>query len=196
MNKRTDISGVILAGGKSTRMGEDKAMLILDDKPFIQHIAVLMTSIFDNIFIVSDELQRYTFLNLPMFPDVYKDCGPLGGIHSALVHSSTERIFVVSCDTPMLHPTLIKFLLEKISDEAVLVPAVDLFVHPLCGLYTKKCLPIIEQHLLAKQFSVMKFLEDVPTVTVQIPDSMKELAAVSLFNVNNPENYRNITRQF
>ena len=72
-----DVTGVILAGGRSSRMGEDKALLQYNGKPFIQHIAETLLQILPHVIVISDRQKEYSFLNLPIYPDLFCDCGPL-----------------------------------------------------------------------------------------------------------------------
>lgn len=171
-------------------MGKEKALLHLHGIPFIERIANTLTEIFGNVFLVADESSRFEFLQLPVVPDMYKDCGPLGGIHSALLHAPTERVFIVSCDTPLIQSEFIYFLLQKISDEDVLVPSLGSFVHPLCGFYKKSTMQSIEERLQEKQFSVMDFLQtrNSRKVVLSVQEGIR--FEQSLRNVNTPEEYQ------
>jgi molybdopterin-guanine dinucleotide biosynthesis protein A len=196
VKQRTDISGAILAGGKSTRMGKEKALLEFHGKPFIKHIAETLSRLFEHIVVVADEPSRFEFLHLPVVPDVFKNCGPLGGIHSALVYSSTERVFVVSCDTPLLQPEFISFLLDDVPDNDVLVPSVGSFVHPICGMYKKSCIPVIEEWLTVKKYSVLQFLQTQQTKKVELSVDEELRFGQSLQNINTPEEYQNLISYF
>ena len=107
MDPLSDITGVILAGGKSSRFGSNKALAIVDGKPLIQHVADLISSLFAECLLVTNTPAEYEFLSLPMTHDRYRDSGPLAGIHAALLKIRTPRAFVVACDMPNLSQELI-----------------------------------------------------------------------------------------
>src|SRR6266496_3170841 len=97
-----DITGIILAGGKSSRMGTNKAFLRLGNKYVIEILADLMKNIFSKMILITNEPALYKFLKIDIYEDIYKNKGPLGGIHSGLVNSQTEKNFVLSCDIPFI----------------------------------------------------------------------------------------------
>ena len=102
-----NITGIILSGGTSSRMGENKALLQLGKKKVIEHITDLMCSIFANVILITNTPNEYEFLNLPMYEDIFKVGGPLAGIHSGLVNSKTEENFILSCDMPLMRADII-----------------------------------------------------------------------------------------
>jgi len=177
-------------------MGQEKALLEFHSKPFIAHIAETLSGLFEQVVVVADEPSRFSFLELPILADVYKNCGPLGGIHSALTHSSTERVFIVSCDTPLLQPEFVSFLLDELSDEDIFVPSVGSFVHPLCGVYNKSILPVVEERLQNKQFSVLQFLQTQRAKNVELSVDEELRFEKSLRNINTSEDYQNLISYF
>ena len=186
MTKRNDITGAILAGGESSRMGQDKALLELDRKSFIQRIAEVLQEVVECVIIVSDHGERYGFLRLPIYEDIYKNCGPLAGIHSALTNATTEGVFIVSCDMPFLSPEVIRYVIDSKSCDDVTLLSTRNGFQPLCGLYKRGCLPTIEDHLKQGQCSVLQCLQEMQTTTLSpqftnIPHP--------LMNVNTPGDY-------
>ena len=97
-----NITGIILSGGKSTRMGENKSLMKLGDRTVIEHTLLLMQSLFSDVILITNTPDEYKFLNIPLYEDVYKYRGPLAGIHSGLINSITEENFVISCDIPLI----------------------------------------------------------------------------------------------
>jgi len=189
MNKRTDITGAVLAGGKSSRMGRDKALLVLDGVPFIEHIARTLQQVLARVMIVSDHGEDYRFLGLPIYADIYKNCGPLAGVHSALTHSTTDSLFIVSCDLPMLTPAIVRYVVDLKKHGDVTLLSTENNLQPLCGLYKRHCLPVVEKHLKQAQYSVLRCLQEMRTV---IPSSSLATANSShppLMNVNTPYDY-------
>ena len=190
MTLRDDIIGVILAGGKSSRMGSDKALLDLNGKPFIRHIADVFRQFFTTILISADDDALYSFLDVPVITDIVKNSGPLGGIHSGLKHSHPRDIFIVACDMPFIEPDAVTSLLSICPGKDVVIFSVDGQIQPLFGLYRKTCLPLIEEHLGRGQYAVLGCLEKLQTVTVAIPSPTIAVAPGSLRNINSSEDYR------
>lgn len=141
-----NITGVILAGGKSKRMEENKSFLIWKEKPIIEIMISKMKEIFEEITLITNEKKLYEKFELPMFSDIYSG-GPLAGIHSALIHSVTDKIFVISCDMPLVKTKTIQFILENSNTENLTIPYANGFMQHLCGVYSKQLLPEIEKLL-------------------------------------------------
>ncbi len=141
-----NITGVILAGGKSKRMGENKSFLIWKKKSILETMIEKMNSIFDEIILITNEKKIYEKFGLPIYSDIYSG-GPLAGIHSALINSTTEKIFVISCDMPLVQIETIKYILEKSNTENLVIPYANGFMQHLCGLYSKNLIPKIEKLL-------------------------------------------------
>lgn len=140
-----DITGIILSGGKSTRMGTNKSLLKLGDQTVIERIIDLMKPLFGRVILSTNSFDEYRFLGLEMFEDIYNGSGPLGGIHSGLVHSQTEKNFIISCDIPLMSAGIIKFLIEYSTDKPITIAKADGFTQQLCGVYSKSLLPEIEK---------------------------------------------------
>jgi molybdenum cofactor guanylyltransferase len=110
LSKVSDISGVLLAGGKSSRMGRDKVLLDLHGTPLIEFVAETLNQVFDQVIVSAIDIQTYQFLGLEIVPDTIKDCGPSGGIHAAFLHGTSSSIFLTACDTPCISPELIRYI--------------------------------------------------------------------------------------
>ncbi len=190
-----NITGVILAGGKSRRMGKDKALLKLGDKTLIQHVADILRTVFQRVVIISDHGCDYQFLNLPLYPDIYKNSGPLAGIHSALVHSKTESCFITSCDTPYITPELITHIIDSLqridSRESldICIPSVNGKLHPLCGVYSQRCLSTIQDCLSQRTLRVEDAIKKMNTNVIDITDKFPASAHQLLININTVEEY-------
>ncbi|MBI5474665.1 MAG: molybdenum cofactor guanylyltransferase [Ignavibacteriae bacterium] len=152
-----NITGAILAGGKSSRMGENKALLHYSGKPFIQHIAETLKPACSHVIVISDR-HEYAFLDLPMYADIIHDAGPLGGIHSALTHATTSMIFVLSCDTPFVTTALVQEILSQAHPDKITIAKDDANSHPLIGVYPKNILAELDSHLSNGNRSVYSFL--------------------------------------
>jgi molybdopterin-guanine dinucleotide biosynthesis protein A len=184
-----NVTGVILAGGGSSRMGTDKALLSLGDRTFIGSIAGTLGFLFNDVMIISDHGDRYGFLELPVQEDIRKDAGPLGGIHAALSSIKTHYAFVIACDLPLVsRGACLRVLSAQPRDDVVVARNGDR-IQPLFGLYSKGVLPEAEERLGRGENSVMDFLEQVRVTVVdfQSPSQIR--------NINTPEEYATIQKK-
>jgi molybdopterin-guanine dinucleotide biosynthesis protein A len=141
------ITGIILSGGHSSRMGTNKSFLKIGDKTIIERVKDLMQSLFKEVLLITNEPDDYKFLRIPIYKDVFPFMGPLAGIHSALVNSSTEKNFIISCDIPLITPQMIEYITDYSSEKPVIVPIASGYVQQVCGIYTKKCIKPAEKLL-------------------------------------------------
>jgi len=186
MNPLLDITGVILAGGQSSRFGSNKALALLHGKPLIQHVTDTVASIFNDCLLVTNTPRQYDFLNIPMIRDRYQDMGPLAGIQSALRHTGKSWIFVVSCDMPLVTSDLIAFLCSCIhGDYEAVIPWLETGAEPLCGLYNKTGLAKIEQYLKGGKAQVQGILENLAVRKVKEEELLQVTDDLQVFyNVN------------
>ena len=189
MNLREDIVGVILAGGKSRRMRTNKALVEFHGFPLIQHIATVMTKTFATVVIIADDGAEYASLNLPTYPDIRKNCGPLGGIHSAFIHTSAERIFVVSCDEPFITKDLVEYICDFGSSSDIKVPSRHGMAEPLCGLYSRNVLTALERCIDLDDLKVKHLLLQCHTTTIPISPSLPFYKDHLFANLNEPSDF-------
>jgi molybdopterin-guanine dinucleotide biosynthesis protein A len=145
------ITGIILSGGRSLRMGENKSFLMLNGKTVIEHVIEKMRGLFSRVILITNQPNEYEFLGIEMFEDVFKFEGPLAGIHSGLVNSQTEKNFVISCDLPLMKKEMITFIVDHKTEKPITVTKADGFIQQLCGVYSQKCIPICEELLTKKE---------------------------------------------
>lgn len=143
----SNITGIILAGGKSTRMGKNKSLLILNGKTVIERVVDLMKSVFSQVIIISNTPEDYIYINIPIFKDVYEYKGPLAGIHSGLYNSKTEANFIISCDIPLMTEKMIKYIVDYKTNDLITVCKADGFIQQLVGKYSRAVLPVVEDLL-------------------------------------------------
>ncbi len=157
-----NITAAILAGGTSSRMGTNKALLTLGDTTFIERIAASVQNVFGHAIIIANQTGDYAFLHRPIFSDVFPRCGPLGGLHSALVHSSTSHVFVTSCDLPFITSEMISSLVEQSTQGAITLVSDGKHTHPLFGIYPQTLHVHVERALRSGQRRMFAFLEGRP----------------------------------
>lgn len=174
------VNTIILSGGKSKRMGIDKALLFYKGKSFLEHLIEVSKSISQNQIIVSNEL-KHQIEGVEWVNDIYKDIGPLGGLYSGLKHSDTDWNFVLSCDTPFLKTENLNDLKQQISKQVkAIFYASENKTHFLIGLYHKSILPYIEQQIQEQQYSLKALFEKIEHQC--IPVHQKE--SVNFTNIN------------
>lgn len=139
-------TGVILAGGKSSRMGSDKGLINFKGKPMIQHIIDTLESMNVPIIIIANN-DAYRDFGYPVFKDIIPEKGPIGGIYTALRHSDNDKNIVVSCDTPFVSNSLLQLLLDNSENQLVTIPEFEGQEHPLIGIYDKKAIDVFKTQL-------------------------------------------------
>ena len=183
-----DITGIILAGGKSLRYGRNKALVEVDGTRLIERVISVMQSLFEDLIIITNTPREYDYLQLPMHEDVIKGLGPLGGVYTGLEIISSESGFFVACDMPFLQNDLIRHMVEIKGDFDAVVPKVDWKIEPLHAIYTRNCLPAIKRLIDAQGYQIIKFFDNVRVRWVkeeEIRSFDSELK--SFLNVNSPE---------
>jgi molybdopterin-guanine dinucleotide biosynthesis protein A len=181
-------AGVVLAGGKSTRFGSNKALHHLDGHAMIQRVCNLLAPLFSETLLVTNTPETYEFVGWPMVRDIYPDSGPLAGIHAALTTIKSERAFITACDMPLLNPSFIRFLCSVMNGNDVVVPWLAKGPEPLYGVYRKSALPVIERQLAAKRRKITLIFENLLVKRISEQDLKDELSDLSTFhNINQPE---------
>lgn len=155
-----DVSGVILAGGKSIRMGQDKATLKWGETDILNHIVKKLFATCKEILVVSN-LPRYLNKPAKLVTDIIPNCGPLSGIHAGLCHAQHQKTIIVGCDMPFIDPLFLEMMLNKINGFDAVVPIHSRGKEFLCACYTKNCIPIIERLLQCGDNRVSSLLEEV-----------------------------------
>ena len=140
-------NGIILAGGQSSRMGTNKALLQLNGKTVIEGMVEKLENIVDETIIVTNHLEDYEFLHLPMIEDKRKGKGPLAGIEAGLEATKTERNLIVACDMPFISVELGQYLLSCLEEYQAAVPEISGQLHPLFAAYRKDILEAVTQSL-------------------------------------------------
>lgn len=147
---RTHTSGIsafIVAGGQSSRFGQDKSLFQCRGKTLIEHVVAAVRPVIDNITIIGGDAEKFAFLQIPCRGDLIPGLGPLGGLYTALHVSETERAFVFACDMPGLNSELIRFIASLSKGFDVTVPAVNGKYEPLHAVYSKSCITHIEKSI-------------------------------------------------
>jgi len=191
------IAGVIMAGGASSRFGSNKALALLDRQPMIQHVADILSAVFPTCLLSTNTPEAYAFLGLPTVADIFPGAGPLGGIHAALKYIAEPRAFIAGCDMPLLAPALIRYLCtlaEKEEDWDVVLPWPASGPEPLCAVYSRAALTVIEKNLTQGNRKVSDTLAELRVRRVEETELLSVVDDLnSLHNINRPEDLAHIT---
>lgn len=184
-----DITAVILVGGRSRRMGLDKAFLEVAGQPLVERLIHILQDCFDQLLLVGDRPERFNAYGLPVVPDLYPGSS-LGGLYTGLHQAPTDRIFATSCDIPFPNSSLIRLLCDQKQGADAVVPVTARGPEPLFALYHRTCLPPMQAALEAGDFRIMTLLKQLQVLEVG-PDQLALLdpADRCLLNLNTPEEY-------
>ncbi len=190
-------AGIILAGGRSTRMGRDKALLPLPDDTnttFVQHLVTLLAAQCSEVVLVvrgDEQAVLYKHLDIPVVTDETPDVGPLMGLYTGLHTIQASHALVTAVDMPFVQPEMVAFLLSHPRvDNSLLVPIVNAIPQVLFAVYPRAILPLIEERLQAGRRDPRSLLD---VAFVQYIDEA-QLRGIdpqlrSFVNVNTPEDY-------
>ncbi len=183
-----NLTGIILSGGKSFRMGENKAFIKIEGAPIIQRIQTLFERLFDEIIIVTHEKDLFSNLRAKIYSDLIPHQGALGGLYTGLFFSSFPFSFCVACDMPFLNESVIKYLIKNIENSDIVIPKTRDGLHPLHAIYSKKCIDPIKKMMDQGKYRIVDFY---PMVKVKIIDENEFFSLdpnrESFINVNTPE---------
>jgi molybdopterin-guanine dinucleotide biosynthesis protein A len=186
-----DATAVILAGGRSSRLGRPKALLPFDGEPLISHVVRLLTQIFAEVIVVAAPEQELPSLPARVVRDEVAYQGPVSGIYHGLAASSKDVCFVTSCDAPFLNRALIAHLLSQVADYDVVVPYWDERFQPLHAVYRTSVAALLKEQLLRGELRPIFLYDKVRTRQIH-EDEIRRLdpEALSLLNMNSPEEYQ------
>lgn len=187
-NRIKGIQPVILAGGESSRMGYNKSLATLGNKRLIEQVMNKVDRLFfATPFLVTNTPDEYAFTGLPMTGDLMKGVGPLGGIHAALHYSRLEYIFAFACDMPFVSRELVCHLAGRAKGNDVVVPVRGQCFEPLCAIYSKRCLPAIEEALRRGDRKIIAFFTSVRVTAVEVETMGAFVAPDTFRNINTPD---------
>ena len=189
---KKDMTGIILAGGKNSRMGINKAFLEIDGTRLIDNILAVYQKIFSEIIIVTNDPLSYTeFSDTVVVTDIYKEKGALGGIYTGLFYATYDYSFVAACDMPFLNEDFIIYLTEQIDKFDIVVPQLSDGFQPLQAIYSRNCLSHIKKLLIADKLKIAGFYKEVRLFSIPEEKIKPFNKDGRLFlNVNTPEDLK------
>ena len=182
------MTGVILAGGKSTRIGTNKAFLSINGQRIIDRIIDIFRDVFDDIIIVTNNPIEYLHLDLKIVTDIIPKKGALGGIYTGLFYATSQHIFVTACDMPFINKGFIEYVISKAENFDVVVPCSDDGLQPLHAVYSKRCQNHIEAAIQSNRLKIKDIyskvrVKEISTEEIRHFDPQQSL----FFNINYPD---------
>ena len=183
-----ECTAIVLAGGESLRMGQDKGFIEFEGKRLIDRTLDTLRPIFKEVFIIAKKRELFSSFALPVYSDIFPNSGPMGGVYTGLFHSKGP-VFAIACDMPFLNTEVIRFLLGKLQNYDAAVFRSPDGLHPLYGVYAKSVFPMMENLLIHKgDLKMMNFLKKINTLEIDL-DQVRHLDPQLRFltNINTPD---------
>jgi molybdenum cofactor guanylyltransferase len=188
-NGPASVSGILLAGGKSRRMGGvNKALLEVGGSRIIERVASAMCHVFPEVLLITNSPDDFQFLGLPMFNDIVPGHGSLGGLYTGLRACTGDYGFLAACDMPFLSVDVIRHMLSLVEGFDVVVPRISGWLEPLHAVYSRGCLPYIEELFQHEDLKILNFFDkakvrEVPEKDLRVLDPELHFT----MNLNTPE---------
>ena len=193
IEKRRDVTGMILVGGKSRRMGTDKAFIRVGGVPLFERVLSVFRESFSEILLVGDRGERFAGYQLRVVPDIYPGSS-LGGLYTGLYHAGTERVFVSPCDMPFPSAGLLRYLCSLSASHDAVVPQTGRGFEPLFAVYAKKCLKAMKELLDGGNLRVFDLYRHVDTLFVSGAGLAPfDPGGRAFVNVNTPEELESLS---
>lgn len=187
---KNTITGIILAGGKSRRMGREKPLIEINGKSLIQ-TSIDLLSPFCSEVIISANSDIYNQFGKKVIKDEIANCGPIGGIYSSIKHSSSKLNLILASDTPYIDAEIIEYLISNASDNritAIVQP--NGHIEPLCAIYPSNITNNLENHIKSVNYKLINILHDLDFKPLLIDETNDFFTERSFKNLNTPEDLR------
>ena len=187
------VSGVILAGGKSTRYGKNKALVEINGVPLIERVIQTIRPLFQDLILITNTPETYAHLGFPMYADIIKGLGPIGGIYTGLSVLSGDAGFFVACDMPRLNRDLIAHMVMERGRFDVVVPRISGMMEALHAIYGKGCLPFVKKLIEVQEYQTIRIFNQVSVRYIE-EDEIRgfDPQLRSFLNINRPEELKRI----
>jgi molybdopterin-guanine dinucleotide biosynthesis protein A len=187
MSQSKKITGIILSGGKSSRMGTEKGLVKYRGKALIEYSVEALSSFCDQL-VISSGNSAYSYLGFPIISDEIPNCGPIGGIYSCMNARPSDIYLVVSCDVPHINSHIFKQLLESLGEFQAVIPIdAEGKKQPLVACYSSDCFSVFQKELKEGNFKMMKLLSKLQVYYQRIHQDENVLSSNLFFNANTPE---------
>jgi molybdopterin-guanine dinucleotide biosynthesis protein A len=190
---KANLSLAILAGGKSRRFGSPKFQAPFMSQPLLNTMLQKAFAITRNCMVIAGQMPITFQINIPVYRDIYPDCGPLGGLYTALYHSNQSLVAILPCDMPLLEPAVYDLMMRKASPQKPIVAVSDHGLEPMVSIWpVADSLPVISQNLKAKKLSFRKTLEELEAIRLNIQVYMTNYEPDIFKNINYPADLRQL----
>ncbi len=183
-----EVTGVILAGGMSSRFGSNKALSRFEGERLIQRLCNTVGSVTERMMLITNTPDDFAFLELDSRRDLVPRCGPIGGIYTALNAANTPLCLCVACDMPFIRTGFLEYMVERSSGYDAVVPMNDGREEPLCAIYRETCVPAIRRRIQAGKYKITGFFDEVRVLRLA-PGEGGFHDAGMFFNINNRSDY-------
>ncbi|HEX9155158.1 MAG TPA: molybdenum cofactor guanylyltransferase, partial [Nitrospira sp.] len=185
----TDVTGILLAGGKSRRMGEDKRFLHVGERTLFERSLAVLRSIFQDVLIVIAQDSPPLQADVAVIRDLVPDCGSLGGLYTGLSQATTDHVFVVACDMPFLNQQAVGYVTGLKQEADIVMAEGENGLQPMHAVYSRRCLPVLEEMVRTHHLKIQDIVAN-PSLKVRLI-TMAELSRIdpegrSFLNVNTP----------
>ncbi len=175
---------------------KNKCLLKIKDKTLLERTIDKLKSLFSEILVVAKGEEGYEKIECKLVHDIFPYRSSLTGIHTGLIHSSSPHSFIMACDMPLLKTEVISFLVSQtMEDIDVVIPKIGKFYEPLCAIYSHRCIPVIEEFLKKRIFTIREIFNHVRVREItqqQIQQYDPDL--ISFFNVNTKKDYERLLK--
>ncbi len=187
--KYQEVTGIILAGGASKRMGKDKGLCDFKGKPLVQHSINILEPICKTILISTNNNSGYKQFGFETVGDEFRNIGPIGGIYSSLKQSPNNDNLVISCDTPFLDGDLLKTVLSFRQSYDIVVPQYrNSYFEPLAAYYSREIIPVLLDSISKKDYKLINLFEKVRFRSVSIDADAENINRFK--NINTPKDLK------
>ncbi|MBI2447237.1 MAG: molybdenum cofactor guanylyltransferase [Candidatus Omnitrophica bacterium] len=190
------LTGIILAGGKNTRIGTNKALLKIGEKTIIENIISRISPLFPEILLITNYPDEFRFLkgsSIHLFPDVITGANSMGGIYSGLSNSKTRYNFLFACDMPFINPELVSYMIKETQGNDIVIPEGKTGSEPLHAIYSKNCIEPFKELITKGDLKITNIFNYVKVKVIkQAEISCFDPEGIAFFNVNTMADYNKI----
>ncbi|HEU5409123.1 MAG TPA: molybdenum cofactor guanylyltransferase, partial [Nitrospira sp.] len=185
----SDVTGVLLAGGKSRRMGEDKRFILVGQRTLFERSCAVLCGLFEQVCVVIAQDSPSLQTEVPVVRDLIPDCGSLGGLYTGLRLAKTQHIFLAACDMPFLNPDVIRYMVHLKDQADIVISRWVTRLQPTHAVYGRNCLPVLEEMMKLHNRKIHGMI-DHPALRVRVI-AEREIRQIdhygrSMFNINTP----------
>jgi len=188
MSQTKQKTGIILCGGKSSRMGKNKALLKINNKYVISYVIDILQPFCDEI-ILSTNTSDLDFLGYKTVPDKFENIGPIAGILSSLLESKNNKNIILSCDTPFINGLLINELFSYLHTHDVVLPELNGFLQPMTGVFKKDIIPTISTEIQNGNNIPPRIFEKCNLKKLKVESLARYYHEHLFFNINSPADF-------